>query len=71
MQEDKQILLVAQKSADVDDPSEDDMHEVGHAGEYLAVAQTPQMARSKFLLKAVSGLRFLNLLKLKTVFLRK
>ena len=41
MQEDKQILLVAQKSADVDDPSEDDMHEVGTLANILQLLKLP------------------------------
>jgi len=41
MQEDKQILLVAQKSADVDDPSEEDMHEVGTLANILQLLKLP------------------------------
>ena len=41
MQEDKQILLVAQKSADVDDPSEADMHEVGTLANILQLLKLP------------------------------
>jgi len=41
MQEDKQILLVAQKSADVDDPDEGDMHEVGTLANILQLLKLP------------------------------
>jgi len=41
MQEDKQILLVAQKSADVDDPAEGDMHEVGTLANILQLLKLP------------------------------
>jgi len=41
MQEDKQILLVAQKHADVDDPSEKDMHEVGTLANILQLLKLP------------------------------
>ncbi len=41
MQENKQILLVAQKRADVDDPSEKDMHEVGTLANILQLLKLP------------------------------
>ncbi len=41
MQEDKQILLVAQKSADVDEPSKDDMHKVGTLANILQLLKLP------------------------------
>jgi len=41
MQEDKQILLVAQKSADVDEPSKSDMHEVGTLANILQLLKLP------------------------------
>ncbi len=41
MQEDKQVLLIAQKSADVDDPSEDDMHGVGTLANILQLLKLP------------------------------
>jgi len=41
MQEDKQVLLVAQKSADVDDPGEDDMHKVGTLANILQLLKLP------------------------------
>jgi ATP-dependent Lon protease len=41
MKEDKQILLVAQKDAAMDDPSTDDIHEVGTIGTVLQLLKLP------------------------------
>jgi ATP-dependent Lon protease len=41
MKDDKQILLVAQKNAGVDDPSPDDIHRVGTVGTVLQLLKLP------------------------------
>ncbi|MBL4712265.1 MAG: endopeptidase La [Gammaproteobacteria bacterium] len=41
MQDNKQILLVAQKNADVDDPSIDDVHEIGTLATILQLLKLP------------------------------
>ena len=41
MQESKQILLVAQKSAEVDDPGVEDMHEIGTLANILQLLKLP------------------------------
>jgi len=41
MQDDKQILLVAQKDASEDDPSSDDIYEVGTVGKVLQLLKLP------------------------------
>ena len=41
MQDDKQILLVAQKNAGQDDPTHDDIHEVGTIGTVLQLLKLP------------------------------
>jgi ATP-dependent Lon protease len=41
MQDNKQILLVAQKSADIDDPSIDDVHEIGTLATILQLLKLP------------------------------
>jgi ATP-dependent Lon protease len=41
MQEDKKILLVAQKNAEVDDPSEKDIHEIGTLSTILQLLKLP------------------------------
>jgi ATP-dependent Lon protease len=41
MQDDKQILLVAQKSADVDDPGSQDMHAIGTLANILQLLKLP------------------------------
>jgi ATP-dependent Lon protease len=41
MQEDKKILLVAQKNAEVDDPSEQDIHEIGTLSTILQLLKLP------------------------------
>ena len=41
MQEDKKILLVAQKNAEVDDPSVEDIHEVGTLSTILQLLKLP------------------------------
>jgi ATP-dependent Lon protease len=41
MQDNKQILLVAQKSADVDDPAPQDMHEIGTLANILQLLKLP------------------------------
>ena len=41
MQDDKQILLVAQKDASEDDPSSDDIYEVGTVGQVLQLLKLP------------------------------
>lgn len=41
MQDNKQILLVAQKSADVDDPAIDDVHEIGTLATILQLLKLP------------------------------
>ncbi len=41
MKEDKQILLVAQKDAALDDPGTDDIHEVGTVGTVLQLLKLP------------------------------
>jgi ATP-dependent Lon protease len=41
MQDNKQVLLVAQKSADVDDPRPDDLHEVGTLASILQLLKLP------------------------------
>ena len=41
MKEDKQILLVAQKDAGMDDPTPDDIHRVGTVGTVLQLLKLP------------------------------
>jgi ATP-dependent Lon protease len=41
MQEDKKILLVAQKNAEIDDPSVDDIHEIGTLSTILQLLKLP------------------------------
>jgi ATP-dependent Lon protease len=41
MQEDKKILLVAQKNADVDDPAIEDIHEIGTLSTILQLLKLP------------------------------
>jgi ATP-dependent Lon protease len=41
MQEDKKILLVAQKNAEIDDPSLDDIHEIGTLSTILQLLKLP------------------------------
>ena len=41
MSDDKQILLVAQKSAEVDDPGENDIHEIGTLASILQLLKLP------------------------------
>ncbi len=41
MQDNKQILLVAQKSADIDDPSIDDVHNIGTLATILQLLKLP------------------------------
>ncbi len=41
MEDDKQILLVAQESADVDDPTPDDIHRVGTLSTILQLLKLP------------------------------
>jgi len=41
MQEDKKILLVAQKNAEIDDPSIDDIHEIGTLSTILQLLKLP------------------------------
>ena len=41
MQEDKKILLVAQKNAEIDDPSEKDIHEIGTLSTILQLLKLP------------------------------
>jgi len=41
MQDNKQILLVAQKSADIDDPTMDDVHEIGTLATILQLLKLP------------------------------
>ncbi len=41
MQEDKRILLVAQKNAEIDDPSVDDIHEIGTLSTILQLLKLP------------------------------
>ena len=41
MQDNKQILLVAQKSADIDDPSIEDVHEIGTLATILQLLKLP------------------------------
>jgi ATP-dependent Lon protease len=41
MQEDKKILLVAQKNAEIDDPSADDIHEIGTLSTILQLLKLP------------------------------
>ena len=41
MQDNKQILLVAQKSAEIDDPSVEDVHEIGTLSTILQLLKLP------------------------------
>jgi ATP-dependent Lon protease len=41
MQDNKQILLIAQKSADIDDPAIDDVHEIGTLATILQLLKLP------------------------------
>src|SRR5210317_2191707 len=41
MQEDKKILLVAQKNAEIDDPSIEDIHEIGTLSTILQLLKLP------------------------------
>ncbi|MGB5339517.1 MAG: LON peptidase substrate-binding domain-containing protein, partial [Gammaproteobacteria bacterium] len=41
MQDDKKILLVAQKNAEIDDPAIDDIHEIGTLSTILQLLKLP------------------------------
>ncbi|HHZ70165.1 MAG TPA: endopeptidase La, partial [Methylococcaceae bacterium] len=41
MKEDKQILLIAQKEAEIDDPSFDDLYEIGTLANILQLLKLP------------------------------
>jgi len=41
MADDKQIMLVAQRDGDLDDPSEEDVYDIGTVGTIFAASKTP------------------------------
>lgn len=60
MQDNKQILLVAQKSADVDDPTVDDVHEIGTMATILQLLKLPD-GTIKVLVEGVQRARVTDL----------
>ena len=60
MQDNKQILLVAQKSADIDDPTIDDVHEIGTMATILQLLKLPD-GTIKVLVEGVQRARVNNL----------
>jgi ATP-dependent Lon protease len=60
MQDDKQVLLVAQKSAEVDDPGENDIHRVGTLATILQLLKLPD-GTVKVLVEGASRARIVNL----------
>ena len=58
MQANKQILLVAQKSADVDDPAIGDVHEIGTLATILQLLKLPDGTIKVYWLKVRSVLTF-------------
>ncbi|MBT8126586.1 MAG: endopeptidase La [Gammaproteobacteria bacterium] len=60
MQDNKQILLVAQKSADIDDPGVDDVYELGTMATILQLLKLPD-GTIKVLVEGVQRARVINL----------
>ena len=60
MQDSKQILLVAQKSADIDDPGVDDVYEIGTMATILQLLKLPD-GTIKVLVEGVQRARIENL----------
>ena len=60
MQDNKQILLVAQKSADIDEPAIDDVHEIGTMATILQLLKLPD-GTIKVLVEGVQRARVNNL----------
>jgi ATP-dependent Lon protease len=60
MQDNKQILLVAQKSADIDEPAVDDVHEIGTMATILQLLKLPD-GTIKVLVEGVQRARVSNL----------
>ncbi len=60
MQDNKQILLVAQKSADVDDPTVDDVHDIGTMATILQLLKLPD-GTIKVLVEGVQRARVTDL----------
>ena len=60
MQDNKQILLVAQKSADIDDPGVDDVYEIGTMATILQLLKLPD-GTIKVLVEGVQRARVINL----------
>ncbi|UCB54053.1 MAG: endopeptidase La [Thiotrichales bacterium] len=60
MQDNKQILLVAQKSADIDEPTVDDVHEIGTMATILQLLKLPD-GTIKVLVEGVQRARVINL----------
>jgi ATP-dependent Lon protease len=60
MQSDKQILLVAQKTAEVDDPAQKDLHQVGTLSSILQLLKLPD-GTVKVLVEGAQRARILNL----------
>jgi ATP-dependent Lon protease len=60
MQDNKQILLVAQKSADIDEPTVDDVHEIGTMATILQLLKLPD-GTIKVLVEGVQRARVDNL----------
>jgi ATP-dependent Lon protease len=60
MQSDKQILLVAQKTAEVDDPAQKDIHEIGTLASILQLLKLPD-GTVKVLVEGAQRARILNL----------
>ncbi|RFA30480.1 endopeptidase La [Alkalilimnicola ehrlichii] len=59
MEDDKRIVLVAQKSAEIDDPSEDDLYRVGTIATILQMLKLPD-GTVKVLVEGVRRARVLN-----------
>lgn len=60
MQNDKQILLVAQKTAEVDDPAQKDIHDIGTLSSILQLLKLPD-GTVKVLIEGAQRARILNI----------
>ena len=62
MESDKQVFLVAQKDASIDDPLSNDVYEMGTVASILQMLKLPD-GTVKVLVEGLSVLRFSNLFK--------
>jgi ATP-dependent Lon protease len=67
MQEDKKILLVAQKNAEIDDPSVDDIHEIGTLSTILQLLKLPD-GTVKVLVEGVERARITSFVSVEAFF---